>query len=41
MDLRETAGSCGLDAAGSEQGQMEGCCKHGNEPSGSIIGGIF
>jgi len=28
--------SCGLEATGSGQGQVAGCCKHGNEPSDSI-----
>jgi len=23
---------CGLDASGSGQGPMAGCCEHGNEP---------
>jgi hypothetical protein len=26
----------GLDASGSGQGPVVGCCEHGNEPSGSI-----
>ena len=25
-----------LDRSGSEEGQVEGCCECGNEPSGSI-----
>jgi hypothetical protein len=35
LDLKETL----LDARGSGQGKMAGCCEHGNEPSGSINGG--
>jgi hypothetical protein len=27
--------SCGLDAAGSGERTVTGCCEHGNEPSGS------
>ena len=27
---------CGVDSFGSRQGQVEGCCEEGNEPSGSI-----
>jgi len=41
MDLRELGGSCGLDASGSGYGPVEGCCEHGNEPSGSIKGVEF
>jgi hypothetical protein len=26
----------GLDRSGSGEGQVEGFCEHGNEPSGSI-----
>jgi hypothetical protein len=29
---------CGLDASGSGQGLVAGCCKHDNEPLGSIEG---
>jgi hypothetical protein len=32
-------GRCGLDASGSEQGQVVGSCEHGNEPLCSIKGG--
>jgi hypothetical protein len=32
---------CGLDASGSGQGAVADCCRHGNEPSGSIKGGEF
>jgi hypothetical protein len=31
----------GLDAPGSVQGPVAGCCEHGNEPSGSIKGREF
>jgi hypothetical protein len=34
-------GRCELDASGSGQGPVAGCCEHGNEPSGSIKGGEF
>ena len=34
MDLQEVG--CGLDQAGSGQGQVVGSCDCGNEPSGSI-----
>jgi hypothetical protein len=34
-------GGCGLDASGSGQGPVAGCCEHGSEPSGSIKGGEF
>jgi len=30
-----------LDASGSGQGPVVGCCGHGNEPLGSIKGGKF
>jgi hypothetical protein len=32
---------CGLDACGSGQGPVTGCCEHGNEPSGFNKGGEF
>jgi hypothetical protein len=32
------AGRCGLDASGSVQGPVTGCCEHSNEPSGSTKG---
>jgi hypothetical protein len=32
---------CGLNSSGSGYGPVEGCCVHGNEPSGSIKGGEF
>jgi hypothetical protein len=31
----------GLDSVGLGFGPVAGCCKHGNEPSGSINGGEF
>ena len=31
----------GLDRSGSGQGQVEGACECGNEPSGSVICGEF
>ena len=31
----------GLDGHGSGQGQVAGCCEHGNEPSGSKKCGKF
>ena len=34
-------GGHGLDCSGSGQGQVEGICKDGNEPSGSIKCGEF
>jgi hypothetical protein len=34
-------GRCGLDASGSGQEPMAGCCEQGNEPSGSIKGREF
>jgi hypothetical protein len=34
-------GMCGLDASGSGQEPVTGCCEHGNEPSGSIKGVKF
>jgi hypothetical protein len=36
MSVREI--SCGLDTSDSEQGQVVGCCEHGNEHSDSIKG---
>jgi hypothetical protein len=36
MDLQDVGWGHGLDVSGSEQGQVVGSCKHGNEPSGSI-----
>jgi hypothetical protein len=35
MDLREM-GWYGLDSSTSGYGPVEGSCKHGNEPSGSM-----
>jgi hypothetical protein len=32
---------CGLDSAVSGLRPIVGCCEHGNEPSGSIKGGVF
>jgi hypothetical protein len=32
---------CGLDACGSGQEQVAGCCEHGNEALGSIKSGKF
>jgi hypothetical protein len=32
---------CGLYACGSLKGPVTGPCEHGNEPTGSIIGGEF
>jgi hypothetical protein len=34
-------GRCGLDAPGSRQGPVVGCCELGNKHSGSIKGGEF
>jgi hypothetical protein len=34
-------GRCGLDACGSGQEPMMGCCEHGTEPSGSMKVGEF
>jgi len=34
-------GRCGLDASGSRQGPVAGCCEHSKEPSGPIKGGEF
>jgi len=31
----------GLSLAGSEQTQVAGCCKHGNEPSSFVNFGSF
>jgi len=36
MDLQEAVWKHGLDSSGSEEGQVEGICGGGNEPSGSI-----
>jgi hypothetical protein len=36
MDLREVGCEHGLDRSGSGYGQMAGCCKCGDEPSGFI-----
>jgi hypothetical protein len=33
--------NCGVDASGSGQGPVEGCCEYGNVPSGLIKGGTF
>jgi hypothetical protein len=35
MDLRESGWGCGVDAPGSVQGSLAGCCECGDEPSGS------
>jgi hypothetical protein len=32
---------CGLNASGSGQGSVVGCCEHGDEPPGSVKGGKF
>jgi hypothetical protein len=32
---------CGVDSSDSGQGRVAGCCEHGNEPSGSVKGGVF
>ena len=34
--FKKWAGGHGRDGSGSGQGQVEGCCECGNEPSGSI-----
>jgi len=34
-------GACGLDLAGSEEGQVAGTCECGNGPSGSMKCGEF
>jgi len=34
-------GSCGLDASGSGQGPVVGCCEHDNELSGPLTGVKF
>jgi hypothetical protein len=34
-------GRCGLDSSDLGQEPVVGCCKHGNEPWGSIQGGVF
>jgi hypothetical protein len=36
IDHLEDLGIGGLQLCGSGQGQMLGCCEHGNEPSGFI-----
>jgi hypothetical protein len=42
MNLQEVrCGGCGLDGAGSGQGQVAGTCECGNDPSGSIKWGLF
>jgi len=42
MDLQEVGcGGCGLDRAGSGQGQLAGTCDCGDEPSRSIKCGEF
>jgi hypothetical protein len=41
MLLRETVGSCGLDASCSGLGPADGCSENGNGPSGSVKGGEF
>jgi hypothetical protein len=41
FDFREIGLEGVLDASGSGQGPMSGCCKHGNEPSSYIKGGDF
>jgi len=40
MDLRKREWE-GVNAPCSGQGPVAGCCEHGNEPLGSITGGIF
>jgi hypothetical protein len=35
------SGGHGVDWSGSEEGQVAGSCKRGNEPSGSIKCGVF
>jgi hypothetical protein len=32
---------CALDTCGSGYGPVADCCEHGNERSGSVIGGEF
>jgi len=39
--LGKCVGRCGLDAAGSGQGQVVGSCEQGSGPSDSIKGGEF
>jgi hypothetical protein len=39
MDEKEKL--CELDSCGLVKGPVAGCCKHGNEPSGSIKDGNF
>jgi hypothetical protein len=34
-------GMCVLDASSSGKGPVAGFCEHGNEPSGSVKGGLF
>jgi len=34
-------GRCELDTSGSGQVPVTDSCEHGNEPSGSITGGVF
>jgi hypothetical protein len=36
LSQRRSVGECGRDLSGSAKGLVEGCCEHGNEPSGSI-----
>jgi len=33
----DVIGKCGLECSGSEQAQVEGCCKHGNISMVSIF----
>ena len=41
MDLQEMGWGAWTGLSGSGQGQVEGICKRGNEPSGSIKCGEF
>ena len=41
MDLQDVGWGHGLDLSGSEQDQVAGSCKHGNEPPCSIKCGEF
>jgi len=41
MNFTETGWGCGLDASGSEQGQVTGSCEHGNKHSVSIKGSHY
>ena len=39
MDLVKKYGLCGLDSSGSEQEQVVGCCRQGNESFGAVSSG--